>query len=89
MDADPTLKEKYVYIVLSPITKNMPRQLVGSLTSKFLCQNKLQLGTQCSCLLFTTSVRTVDTSTILWPFPLKLLGELYVHFPLVTIAKID
>lgn len=89
MDADPTLKEKYVYIVLSPISKAMPRQLVRSLTSKFLCQNKLKLGTQCSCLLFTTSIRTVDTSTNLWQFPLKLLGELYVHFTLLTIAKID
>lgn len=69
-----------MYIVLSPISKTMPTQLVGSHTSNFLCQNKLQLGTQCSRLLFTTSVRTVDTSTILWQFPLKLLGEFYVHF---------
>lgn len=89
MDANPTLKEKYVYIVLRPISKTMPTQLVGSLTSKFLCQNKLQLGTQCSCLLFTTSVRTVETSTILQQFPIKLLGALYVHFTLRTIAKID
>lgn len=55
MNADPTLKEKCVYIILSPIGKTMPTQLVGSLTSNFLCQNKLQLGTQCSCLIYYLS----------------------------------